>query len=92
MIVANELTDSDRANIAALEALCKQHETLQGSMFLSPEQNFDPKMPCFYMLYHPLKKMNSLLFFLFLPLLMTRQKYMLIQPLHTVKGAVFIVF
>jgi len=63
MIVANELTDSDRANIAALEALCKQHETLQGSMFLSPEQNFDPKMPCFYMLYHPLKK-NELIAFL----------------------------
>ncbi len=63
MIVANELTDSDRANIAALEALCKQHETLQGSMFLSPKQNFDPKMPCFYMLYHPLKK-NELIAFL----------------------------
>lgn len=90
MMVTNKLTASELANIAALEALCKQHEPLQGSIFLSPEQNFDPEMPCFYMLYHPSKE-NELIAFLsiFAPFNDEAEIYAYTAPAYRRKGCFY---
>lgn len=53
MIITNHLTASQAAHIAALEAACKQNDSLQGNIFLSDDWNFDGDFPCFYLLYHP---------------------------------------
>lgn len=53
MIVTNHLTASQTAHAAALEAVCRKSDGLQGSFFLSEDLNFDDKFPCFYLLYHP---------------------------------------
>lgn len=53
MIITNHLDASQSAQIADLEALCKKYDSLQGSIFLSNELNFDPELPCFYLLYNP---------------------------------------
>lgn len=55
MIITNHLEAFQRAQIEALEAVCRQHDSLQGSIFLSNELNFDPELPCFYLLYAPAK-------------------------------------
>lgn len=53
MTVTNHLDASQSAQAADLEALCKKYEPLQGSIPLSNELNFDPELPCFYLLYNP---------------------------------------
>lgn len=53
MIITNHLNVSQSAQVAGLEALCRKHDSLQGSIFLSDELNFDPELPCFYLLYNP---------------------------------------
>lgn len=53
MIITNHLTASQAAHVAALEAVCKKHNSLQGNIFLSDDLNFDRDFPCFYLLYHP---------------------------------------
>ena len=53
MLITNQLSASQAADIASLEADCKKAENLMGSIFLSSELNFDPDLPCFYLLYHP---------------------------------------
>lgn len=53
MIITNQLTASQSAQVAALEAVCKKYDSLQGNIFLSDELNFDSEFPCFYLLYNP---------------------------------------
>ena len=53
MIISNQLTASQAAQVAALEAVCKKYDSLQGNIFLSDELNFDSEFPCFYLLYNP---------------------------------------
>ncbi len=53
MIITNHLTASQTAHIAALEAVCKEYDSLQGNIFLSDDLNFDSEFPCFYLLYNP---------------------------------------
>ncbi len=53
MLITNQLNASQAAAVASLEADCKKEEHLKGSIFVSNEFNFDPDLPCFYLLYHP---------------------------------------
>lgn len=53
MIITNQLTASQSAQVAVLEAVCKKNDPLQGNIFLSDELNFDSEFPCFYLLYNP---------------------------------------
>lgn len=53
MIITNTLNSIQSAQVTELEKLCKQQESLQGSLSLSNEFNFCPDFPCFYLLYHP---------------------------------------
>lgn len=62
MIITNKLTASQTTDIARLEADCKKYEPLQGSLFQSSDLNFDPELPCFYLLYHPDKDTELIAF------------------------------
>lgn len=87
MLITNQLDASQVAEIASLEALCKKTEHLKGSIFLSSELNFDPKLPCFYLLYHP-KHPSMLIAFLsiFAPLPTEAEIYAYTAPKYRRKG------
>jgi len=51
IIKTNTLNDKELSAVKELEALCKEHDGLSGSLFLSPELNCDESLPCFFLLY-----------------------------------------
>lgn len=51
IIKTNILNDRELSAVKELEALCKEHDGLSGSLFLSPELNIDETLPCFLLLY-----------------------------------------
>lgn len=81
MIITNHLNAFQTAQITELEALCKQYEPLQGSIFLSNELNFDSELPCFYLLYHPENKDELIAFLsIFAPLSTEAEIYAYTAP------------
>ncbi len=87
MLITNQLSASQAADIASLEADCKKAENLMGSIFLSNELNFDPDLPCFYLLYHP-EHPSTLIAFLsiFAPLPTEAEIYAYTAPSYRQKG------
>ncbi len=51
IIKTNTLNDKELSAVKELEALCKERDGLSGSLFLSPELNYDESLPCFFLLY-----------------------------------------
>lgn len=51
IIKTNILTGRQFSAIKELEALCRSTDNLTGSLFLSPELNYDESLPCFLLLY-----------------------------------------
>ena len=51
IVKTNILSDRELSAVKELEALCRSHDKLSGSLFLSPELNYDESLPCFLLLY-----------------------------------------
>jgi len=51
LIQTTMLSDSQKKDILALEAVCQQQDKLQGNIFLSNSINFNSEINCFFMLY-----------------------------------------
>lgn len=87
MIITNRLNASQTAHIAALEAECRQYDSLQGSIFLSAELNFDPELPCFYLLYNPHNSEELIAFLsVFAPLSTEAEIYAYTAPAYRQQG------
>lgn len=87
MIITNQLDASQAAQIAALEAVCKKYDLLQGSIFLSGELNFDPELPCFYLLYNPDNDKELIAFLsVFAPLSAEAEIYAYTAPAYRRQG------
>ncbi len=51
IIKKNTLNTKELTAAKELEALCRNTDNLIGSLFLSPELNYDESLPCFFLLY-----------------------------------------
>ncbi len=51
IIKKNTLNTKELTAAKELEALCRNTDNLTGSLFLSPELNYDESLPCFFLLY-----------------------------------------
>ncbi|NLZ80719.1 MAG: GNAT family N-acetyltransferase [Clostridiales bacterium] len=81
----SKLSEKQIEEVRNLEVLCKQKETLQGSVFLSNELNYDRALPCFFLLY----RNNELISFLslFLPSKSEAEVYAYTHPDYRQIGA-----
>lgn len=55
IIETNVLSSIQKEQMIELESVCRREEQLNSSISLSNELNYDPEIPCFFLIYHHIK-------------------------------------
>jgi len=78
------LSESEAREIQALEEVSLEHEKLQNKVWLSSQMNFNPKLPCFFLLYENSELISFLS--LFMPSKEEAEVIAFTHPEHRRKG------